>query len=458
MYSLGLTIFAFLLAIIILVAFHEYGHFKVARLCGIKVLKFCIGFGPAVIKKRDKYNTDFILAPIPLGGYVKMLDEREGEVPESEKHLEFNSKKPWQKMAVVAAGPIFNFILAIIVFFVMFFYGIQVERPVIQYIEPGSIAQRAGIMSNTEIVAIDDEPVYSFTDVQIALAAKLGTNDSVKIKTKSFDYAAELRNKTNTDKQNYTIQEYSLTLAGLEADLNKEPVSRAMGIWLLPKDTMPLLVDSISSESNAVLTGLQVGDVITKYNNNSIDKWDDFLAYIKNNPDQDIQIVVQRKELTQKLNLTIGNKDGSGFLGVSFRYPIYFAMQSYGIFDSLYHAVIRTYNYIVQTFYMMYKLVVGDIGIETVRGPVMVAKSAGVQLQIGISNFLNFLGIISIGLGVINLLPIPVLDGGHLVYHLYELITGRRVSELVEKISVVFGLIVLALIMSVAFYNDFKYW
>lgn len=457
MYTSFITIFAFILSIFILVAVHEYGHFKVARLCNVKVLKFCIGFGPAIFKRKDKHNTEFILAPIPLGGYVKMLDEREGEVAIKDKPYEFNNKKPWQKMAIVAAGPIFNFILAVAAFFVMFLYGIQVERPIIQYVEPNSIAAQSGVLVNHEIVAVDNVAVSSFADVQVALAARLGTVGDVVITTKKFEYQS-------TDLALTDVNTYALNITNLITDINKEPITQTLGLWLWPKNGAPLLIDSITVNSNADLGKLKPYDVITSYNNNKIEQWDDFLKYIKTNPDKKLLIEFTRDGVVQKTEIKIGNKINSetnkqeGYLGVSFRYPLYFAQQNYGILESFNRAVMKTYNYTVQTFYMIYKLIVGHLGLDTVRGPVMVAKAAGMQIQMGLSNFLNFLGIVSIGLGVVNLLPIPVLDGGHLVYHLYELIIGRRVSERTEKVSLMIGLFILALIMSVAFYNDFRYW
>lgn len=450
MYTFFITIIAFVIAIVILVAVHEYGHFIVARLCNVKVLKFSLGFGPALFKKKDKHGTEYIIAPIPLGGYVKMLDCREDNVPASELKYEFTNKKPWQKLAIVAAGPFFNFILAFIAFYFMFLSGVNVERPIIYGIEPGSLAANAGMQVGEEVIAIDDVNVQSFGELQVALANRLGTSGDLVIKTK----LKEEQDKSNT-------QAYVLQLTNWSTDVNKEPASRSLGIWLLPNKGAPLLVNNIIN-SNAMLADLSVGDVITKYNNTVIDDWDKFLKFIKTNPNTKVNIEVKRNKQIFDLNIVTGSKiidnETVGQLGIVFTYPLYRKNISYGPIDSVIMSFEKTLTYINQTFYMMYKLLVGQVGVETVRGPVMVAKVAGIQMQMGLSNFLDFLGIISIGLGVINLLPIPVLDGGHLVYHLYEWGSGNKVSEFAEKIFVVIGVIVLLTIMSIAFYNDFIYW
>lgn len=456
MYSILLTVLSFLLAIIILVTFHEYGHYKIARLFNIKVLKFSIGFGPALFKRKNKHGTEFSLAPIPLGGYVKMLDKRECEVGPGETEYEFTAQHPIKKICVVLAGPLFNIILAAILFYFMFLNGIYIERPVIQAIEQDSLAAKAGMIVGDEIVKVDNAVVKSFSDLQVALAGRIGTGGSVNIETRPYTYSPPESNLNLTDGFIDT-KKYTINIDDWYVDLNNEPASRSFGIWLMPKDGLPLLVENIKM-SNAYLSKLRVGDVITKYNNKLITDWDDFLGYIKENPNKRITLEVQRADVSELLNIKIGEKDNKGFLGIEFRYPIYKTKSSFGVIESVFRSIERTYNYTVQTFYMIYKLFVGQMGVETVRGPIMVAKVAGMQMQIGLSNFLDFLAIISIGLAVINLLPIPVLDGGHLVYHLYELLTGKSLPARAEQISIVVGLMFLLALMSIAFYNDIIYW
>lgn len=452
MYTFIITILAFILAIVILVAVHEFGHFIVARINNVKVLKFSLGFGPALIKKRDKYGTEFILAPIPLGGYVKMLDKREVDVMPADMKYEFTSKTPMQKIAIVLAGPLFNFILAFMAFYFMYINGVNVERPVIYQIEAGSLAEKSGLKASEVIISVDQTEVKSFSDLQVALANRLGTSGELLLETKS---------NSNNGVSNFVKNSYKLILDNWQADINKEPVSNSLGIIFFPKEGAPLLVNKII-DSNSKLGDLRMGDIITSFNGKKIDNWDIFLQDIKANPNVNYILDILRNGVTQQIEITTGNKleDNKqvGQLGVVFTFPIYRDSVSYGIYDSIYMAVKKTFNYISQTLYMLYKLVVGQIGVETVRGPIMVAKVAGIQMQLGLSNFLDFLGIISIGLGVINLLPIPVLDGGHVVYHLYEWVSGRRFSEFSEKIFALVGGIVLLLIMSVAFYNDFTYW
>lgn len=458
-------ILAFLLATCILVAVHEYGHFIIARLCNIKVLNFSLGFGPKLFSKKSKAGTLFSISAIPLGGYVKMLDEREAEQPIAVKDLPyvFNRKSPWKKLAVVVAGPVFNFILAFFAFYFMFLYGIDVQRPVIQYIEPDSVAEQAGLsyLSNgikQEITAIDNIDIYSVEDLQIALAGRLGTSGNLVIKTKDFTPENNnINNNTNS---------YNISLNNWYADINKEPITKSLGIWLSPKEQNSLIINAINSANDAVLNGLKVGDVIVGYNNTRLKNWDEFLTFIKNNPKTNINLEIKRDNKIQKLPITIGSLETKsregikkiGYLGITIKYPFYLAKQNYGVIQSVSKAFYKTLYYVNQTFYMVYKLITGQLGLDTVRGPVMVAKAASVEIQMGLSYFLNFLGIISIGLGVINLLPIPVLDGGHVVYHLYEVCTGKSASMLAEKIGVVIGGVFLALLMCVAFYNDIIYW
>lgn len=451
MYFTFITILSFLLAIIILVTVHEYGHFIVARLCGVKVLKFSIGFGPTIFSRTDKYGTEFKVAPIPLGGYVKMLDKREGEVPSELEDYEFTRKHPLKKIAIVVAGPLFNIILAFVLFYFMYIYGIDIEKPVIQYVEPGSVAESAGIKPGQEIYSVDGNRVISLADFQVALASRLGTEGDLKIETIYYDRKQQ---KSLVEGVKNT---HAINIDNWEADLNSMPASRSLGMWVFPPQGLPLLVVS-KLNTNGYNDSIQVGDIIKKYNNNLIDDWTKFLDYIKQNPNKRIVLIADRDGIDQELNVQIGDKSGVGSLGIAFRYPIYREAQNFGVFESIPKAIARTYNYTSQTFYMIYKLVVGQLGVETVRGPVMVARVAGVQMQLGLSNFIDFLAIISIGLAVINILPIPILDGGHLVYHSYELITGKSFTEKAEKISLLIGLFLLILIMGMAFYNDIVYW
>lgn len=470
------TIFAFVLATSILVAVHEYGHYIVARLCGVKVLNFSIGFGPKLFSRKTKSGTLFSVAAIPLGGYVKMLDERETDIkiPSHDFPYVFNRKHPCKKLAIVLAGPIFNFILAFVAFYFMFLRGIDVERPIIQYIQPGSLADQAKIINKQEIVSIDNTKVYSIEDLHIALAGRLGTSGRLVIQTKEFDNLSYYKNKNKNNKsllkstkydsqsmQPVKYNTYYINLNNWSADLNKEPIAKSLGIWLSPKDENSLYVDNINPSVGANLGDLKIGDFIVGYNHEILKKWDEFLLFIKSNASKTIQIEVLRDGKIKRFPIVIGHKDSDhneGLLGITFKYPFYFENQSYGVTESATKAIGKTIYYTNQTFYMVYKLVTGQVGLDTVRGPVMVARAASIEIQMGISYFLNFLAVISIGLGVINLLPVPVLDGGHVVYHLYELITGKQASMLAEKIGVVIGGIFLVLLMIVAFYNDIIYW
>ncbi len=447
-----LPILGFLLTTCILVAFHEYGHYIIARLCGVKVLNFSIGFGPKLYKKTSKSGTEFSVSAIPLGGYVKMLDEREAPVVTDELSYAFNRKSPWKKLAIVLAGPVFNFILAFIAFYCTFIYGVQIERPVIQYIEPNSMAAQAGLKVNQEILSIDNQNISSIEDMHMVLAARLGTSGDLFISTKDLN-----------DKDLSTRQDHKLVLNYWYSDINKEPITQSLGIWMIPKDK-GLQVSEIHPAKGADLSDFKTGDIVTGYNGKPIERWDDFLSYIKNNPDQEVKINIIRAAEPLEISAKIGSQEDSetntktGLLGINFKLPFYLATQNYGVIESLSKAFNKTVYYIAQTFHMIYKLIIGQLGLDTIRGPILVGQAASMQIQISWINFLDFLAIISIGLGVINLLPIPVLDGGHVVYHLYEVLSGKQASQLAEKIGVAVGALCLLIIMSVAIYNDIIYW
>lgn len=451
------AISAFILAITILVAVHEYGHYLCARFFNVNVLNFSIGFGPKLLRKKNKNDTEFSISLIPLGGYIKMLDEREADVPIDKLKYAFNRKPAWQKICIVAAGPVANFILAIIVFYFMYLIGIEIERPVIQHITPNSLAQKAGMKEKEEIVQIDELKVSSIEGVQLALAARLGTTGPLSVTTKDFVEEGN-KSKKESDLKNYQIN--IAAASQWQVNVNKEPVSNALGIGLFPNEDTLVEIKILSPPKDANLKDLAVGDKLISYNNKKLTNLSDFIDYVKANPNKELELLVLHKDLKKNLQIKIGThpETKKGFLGVAFKYPFYLQKQSYGWLDSMRQSVNRTYYYITQTFYMIYKLTVGHVGLDTVRGPVMVAKTAAIEIQLGIADFLSFLGVISIGLGVVNILPIPVLDGGHVVYHLYEWITGKQPTMFAEKMGVVVGIICLALIMSVAFYNDIIYW
>lgn len=470
MFDFFITVVGFLTAIFILVVVHEYGHYITARLFKVKVLQFSIGFGPNIISKTNKNGTKFSLSLIPLGGYVRMLGE-DNKLSNSQDS--FSNKKPWQKILIVLAGPIFNFILAFIVFFLMYMIGINVARPVIQYIEPNSKAAQAGVSVNQEIKKIDSYVINSIEDVQVALANRLGEKGDLELHTIDFN---------NTNGQFIKDYSYKLNINNWDVDINKEPLSNSLGIWMVPKNDFALLVYDILDQNklsenfiinyNADLSDLIKGDIITSINQNKEFKtYDEFLKFIKANPGKELLVTVLRNGEYKNFTIKLGSKSvqsikepsddevyAQGFLGIAFKYPMYFSIQNYDFINSIYKAYHRTVSYIYQSFYMIYKLIIGDIGIETIRGPVMVAKAAGIQIQLGISHFLNLLGVISIGLGIINILPIPVLDGGHALIHSYELFFKKPVSEQTQKYAMIFGLCLIGLLMSVALYNDLIYW
>jgi regulator of sigma E protease len=445
---------AFLIAIFVLVTVHEFGHFIVARCCGVQVLKFSIGFGPALFSRTSRAGTAYVLGMIPLGGFVRMLDEREAPVPAEQLPCAFNRKPAWMKLAVVLAGPLFNFILAVVLLWGVYILGFPVERPVIQFVIPGSLAARAGIVVGSEIVSIDHEKTMSFEAVQLALMGRLGLPGVIELQTQRFGLSeASKASPTQT---------YFLEVAHWEVDANKTPLTEALGIGLFPKEGMPLLISDIDLKHHAAIDGLQIGDQIAYHEGVLIQDWTVFLDFIKQHPDQLLKVSVRRNATVVDLDLRIGHHvvEGKteGFLGVSFRYPIYWGVEQYSVFESLNKALARTARYIQRSCGMFYKMLTGIIGVEHVRGPVLMAQTAGLEMNMGFIYFLHFLAVISIGLGVINLLPIPVLDGGHVVYYLLELLRGKPATPGMEKWGLFAGMLFLFCLMSLAFYNDYYYW
>ncbi|WP_429145592.1 sigma E protease regulator RseP [Aeromonas rivipollensis] len=438
---------AFIVALGLLVAVHEFGHFWVARRCGVKVERFSIGFGKAIWRRIGKDGTEYVLALIPLGGYVKMLDGRVDELKPGEEAQAFNHKSVWARMAIVAAGPMANFVFALFAFWLMFMIGVPSVKPVVGEVRPASIVAQAGIEPGMEIVGVGDEATGDWESVTYALISHLGDKSvQLKLKAPGASYAVD---KT-------------LMLDSWTFDPDKESPIGSLGIVPLGGKVLPV-VQAIVPSSASEKAGLQVGDRIKGVGDQAITAWTEFVERVQQSPEQPLQVTVEREgsDLTLTLTPDVKKVRGQlvGFVGLSPQLvPLpdeYRVLLQYGPLQALWHGVQKTWSLITLTFDMIGKLIGGIVSLDNLSGPISIAKGAGSSADYGLVYFLGFLALISVNLGIINLFPLPVLDGGHLVYFLIEAVTGKPVPEKIQEIGFRIGAAILMLLMGIALFNDF---
>jgi len=440
---------SFVIALGILVTVHEYGHFWVARKNGVKVERFSVGFGKAIWRKTGQDGTEYVIAMIPLGGYVKMLDERVDEVPEKDKDKTFNGKSVYQRIAIIAAGPFANFAFAIFAFYLMFLIGVPSIKPVVGEIIPGSIAAQATLPDKVEIVEVAGTSVRDWQDVNLALIGEIGS-ESIVIKTKTADsqYISSHRLQTNSWK------------------FSPEKVSALTSLGIVPfRPQVHNELARIGKDSPAEIGGLTVGDKLIAINDVPLlEGWVDFSKKIKGYPDQIVKITIEREGQHKILQIMPKGIDSNGeligYLGVSPKaddWPAAYKIEiSYGVLSALTESIDRTWNLITLSFDMIGKLITGDVSVKNLSGPIAIAQGAGDSAGYGFVYFLGFLALISINLGIINLLPLPVLDGGHLLYYVIELLIGKPVPENIQEAGFKFGALALLALMSIALFNDFS--
>ena len=428
------SILGFIIAIGILVTFHEYGHFIVARLCNVKVLKFSVGFGKAMFKyQSDKNSTEYSLCAIPLGGYVQMLESKnpEGEkndIEEEDYGYCFDKKNVYQRFAIVAAGPVFNLILAIVFFTMTYMNGIGGIKPTIQIADDDD---------NYKIVAVNNEKVERWQDVRIEILNNVMNNNQISL---------SLMNPLKS------IRDYKLNYN--PAVLNNEgDIIQNIGLKIVYPNR-EAIIGTVSNDSNN--SNMMIGDKILYVENTLVSSWDDLVTFIHSNPNKTVSITALRSDNTINYPVTILNKNSKGYLGVSHKVDMSdYVNVSYGFSNSVTKAISSTTDYTLLTFKMIGRLVMGEANVKNLSGPLSIAQFSGKSLEMGLSYFLYLLAILSVSLGVLNLLPIPMLDGGHLVYYSYEMITGRELPMNIQLVAQFAGVAILGLIMVVAFYNDF---
>ncbi|MFQ2084848.1 sigma E protease regulator RseP [Aeromonas veronii] len=438
---------AFVVALGLLVAVHEFGHFWVARRCGVKVERFSIGFGKAIWRRMGKDGTEYVLALIPLGGYVKMLDGRVDELKPGDEQYAFNHKSVWARMAIVAAGPMANFVFALFALWLMFMIGVPAVKPVIGEVRPASIVAEAGILPGMEIVGVGDEQTGDWESVTYALLSHLGDQSvTLKVKAPQTSYA--------TDK--------NLSLESWKFDPDRESPIGSLGIVPLGGKVLPV-VSAVVAKSASEKAGLQVGDRIKRVGEQEISEWAQFVELVQHAPGAPLQVVVERNNRDLDVTLTPDTRKVQGklvgFVGLSPQLvPLpdeYRILLQYGPLQALWQGAQKTWSLITLTFDMIGKLVAGIVSLDNLSGPISIAKGAGSSADYGLVYFLSFLALISVNLGIINLFPLPVLDGGHLVYFLIEAVTGKPVSERIQEVGFRIGAAILMLLMGIALFNDF---
>ncbi len=436
-----------LVALGVLVTFHEFGHFWVARRCGVKVLRFSVGFGMPLVRWHDRRGTEFVIAAIPLGGYVKMLDEREGEVPADQLDQSFNRKTVRQRIAIVAAGPIANFLLAMVFFWVLAMMGSEQVRPVIGAVESGSIAAKAGLVAGQEIVSIDGEPTTGWGAVNLQLVRRLGESGTVNVVVREQDSSAESPRELALDRW-------------LQGADEPDPI-KSLGIrpW---RPALPPVLAELDPKGPAQAAGLKTGDRLLALDGQALGDWQQVVDLVRVRPDTKIVLKVEREGAQIDVPVTLsvrgeakaaGGYLGAGVKGVDWP-PSMVREVSFGPLAAIGEGARRTWTMSVLTLESLKKMLFGELSVKNLSGPITIAKVAGASAQSGVADFLNFLAYLSISLGVLNLLPIPVLDGGHLLFYLVEWVRGRPLSDRVQGWGIQIGISLVVGVMLLALVND----
>ena len=446
--SLIQTIIAFIVALGVLIVVHEYGHYIVARLCGVRVLRFSVGFGRALATWRlGADQTEWVVAAIPFGGYVKMLDEREGTVAPAELDRAFNRQTVWKRFAIVVAGPLFNFAFAILVYAGLFMYGLPEARPVLGNPPANTLAAAAGVRSGDTVRAIDGESITTWQELRWRVLQAALQREPIKLET--------------IDERGH-IAVTTIDLRGFPtADVESDVLER-VGLRL-HRPALPPVLGQIVPGGAAERAGLATGERVVRVDGAPIDTWETFVNAVRAHPGTPMALSVERAGAARNVEVVPDavNANGSriGRIGAGPQQPEGYAEKllirvQYGPIASLGRAAAKTWDISIFSLKMLGKMLIGEVSWRHLSGPVTIADYAGQSASLGWISYLTFLALISISLGVLNLLPIPLLDGGHLMYYAIEIAKGRPVSERFMELGQRVGLALLLVMMAFAFYND----
>ncbi|PLK47717.1 RIP metalloprotease RseP [Uliginosibacterium sp. TH139] len=437
---------SFLLAIAVLVAIHECGHFLAARWCGVKVLRFSLGFGPVMFSRRfGKDETEFVLAAVPLGGYVRMLDEREAPVANGELARAFNTQSVGKRSLIVLAGPLANFLLAVLVYSCLAWAGTRDLPARLGAVPAATVAAQAGLREGDVVLRVDGRDVRGWSELRARLLQNALSEEVLVLDVQRGE--AELTS-------------LNLPLAGIEIDERAADPMLQLGLVLPPPRIPPVLSKPLPA-SPAARAGLLAGDRILAVNAQHIEIWAEFVERIASSAGKDVLLEVQRGESVTQLTVRPEAQAGStrGRIGVAVQTDgIDLQRDSievrYGLFEGVFQAITQTWNTSRFSLEVMGHILTGRVSLRNISGPVTIADYAGQSASAGLDTYLRFLAMVSISLGVLNLLPVPILDGGHLLYYVIEYIRGKPLSARLEELGQRLGMIILALLMSLAFFND----
>ncbi|MGH8461797.1 MAG: RIP metalloprotease RseP [Stenotrophobium sp.] len=432
----------FVVAIGVLVSFHEFGHYWVARRCGVKVLRYSLGFGKQIWTHKAKDGVEWSISAIPLGGYVKMLDEREGTVDAAERHLAFNTQTLLKRAVIVLAGPLFNFLLAVLLYWAVFVAGVQGLKSVIAAPSPASAAARAGLHEGEQIVSVGSAATPTWQPLRMALIDQALNGGQVALKVREADGSH---------------RQLTLDMHGVRVD--PEVLFDDLGLHPYQPDIPPRLQEVVTA-SPAENAGFKANDLLLSYNGTALRSWQQWATWVRAHPGAVVKVQVKRAQALIDLTVIIGkDPQGVGKFGARVEVPGKLwqdlrAEERLAPLPALPAAIRQTADMSWLTLKMLWRMVLGDVSVKNISGPIQIAEVAGFSAQVGLVPFLAFMAIVSVSLGVLNLLPVPMLDGGHLFFYAIEAVKGSPVPDRVQEAGQRVGLAMLAALMGLAFYND----